>query len=170
MRKGAWLALVAVVSIVLTACVSPGDAEEENGMTTEEAKAEVLALYSSAKAVIATGDWKPRTFWGPCELGEEDGLVQWSLAAQVFVALSEEPDVYGEQISKQWSDLGLNPEAGPDAVPSNSSYLVSDPPKMSGVRADGGLTQISISPEVVFFRAQSRCVPGRLADLEAPQG
>lgn len=170
MRKGAWLALMAVVSIALTACGSSGDAEEGNGMTTEEAKAEVLALYSSAKAVIAAGDWKPRTFWAPCGQGDGDGLVQWSLAAQVFVTLSKEPRVYGERISEQWSELGLNPEAGPDAAPSESSYLVSDPPKMTGVRADGGLTQISISPDVIFFQAQSRCVPGRLADLEAPQG
>lgn len=169
MRKGAWLALMAVISIALTACVS-SDAERGDGMTTEEAKTEVVALYSSAKAVIATGDWKPRTFWGPCALNGGDGLVQWSLAAQVFVDLPEEPHVYGQEISERWSDLGLDPEAGPDATPSESSYLVSDPPKMTGVRADGGLTQISISPNVVFFRAQSRCVPGRLADLQAPQG
>lgn len=170
MRKLGWLVLTAAISIGLTACDRPVETERSGDVTTEKAKAEVLAFYSSAKAVVGAGNWRSRTFWGPCELSGSNGLVQWSLAAQLIVTLPEDPKAYGQEISRRWSELGLNPEAGPDTAPSESSYFVSDPPRMTGVRADGGLTQISLSPDVVFFRAQSKCVPGRLADLESPQG
>ena len=108
--------------------------------------------------------------WGPCQLDGHPDEVQWTFSAQRFVELPLTPNSYGQQIAAAWTSRGLDPFAGEDDGSTRGSYLVSDPPPLSGIRSDGGFTQISLDPRSALFRANSVCVPGRLEDMDPPQG
>lgn len=170
MRKFGKSAVFVFLALTLSACGATPQVNGGDTMSPDEAKAEVNALFASAEEIIGTGGWAPRTFWGPCEVPGREDEVQWTFAAQKFVSLAGETRDYGDRVAAQWTERGLSPAAGPDSLPTEASYLVSDPPSLEGLRDDGGFTQLSISPDVVLFRAKSRCVPGRVADLESPQG
>lgn len=163
-----FLSLVAVCAVLLSACSATPEIDKSEIMTPEEAKSQVSGLLTRAQSIVGAGEWAETRSWGPCPLAGREGEVQWTLGAQLFVSLTGEPRGYAAQVADEWRNLGLSPTVSSDTSPSANTYIVSDPAAMTGTRPDGSFTQISISPNVIFFRGNSVCVRGRLEDLEAP--
>lgn len=170
MNRRAIACVLTLMFMSVSACAAVPPSRGGEQVTPDEVKETVLGYYADVRAALGDDAWNEMSSWGTCQLDGHRDDVQWTFAAQRFIELPMAPKSYGEQIAAAWTDRGLEPSAGEDDGSTEGSYLVSDPPLLAGSRSDGGFTQISIDPHSALFRATSACIPGRLADMDPPQG
>lgn len=170
MNRPAVVSVLALVLVSVSACAVSSPSNGAEKVTPGEAKETVLGYYADVRDALGSDAWSEMSSWGTCQMDDHRDEVQWTFSAQRFIELPSTPKSYGEQVAAAWKQRGLEPSAGEDEGSFGGSYLVSDPPPLSGVRSDGGFTQISIDPRSALFRATSACIPGRLADMDPPQG
>ena len=170
MRRSVVAGVLFFTLVPLGACAATPSKLEIQQMSPDEAKQRVLEYYADVLGALGADQWTEMNSWGPCQLDGRSDEVQWTFSAQRFAQLAEPPGLVGDSIASDWRERGLNPSAASNHAPTDDVFLVSDPPSLSGLRADGGFTQISLDPRSALFRAKSACVPGRLEDMDPPEG
>jgi hypothetical protein len=137
-------------------------------MTPDEARDEVLNLYTPTSTLIG-GTWnKALVEWDECTDSAGKSGVFFNFYAQRRAQPLDDPDAVAEQARALWAERGHAVKVVADDSLTPPRRILSDPAWMSGSSPDGLLLQLTIGTDYADFTGTSRCVPGDLDDLNTP--
>ncbi len=137
-------------------------------MTPEDVKAQIMDLYHASATALASDGWEVEGSWLDCSPSSADLRVRWNLAASRSAPLPGSPSDLASRAQKAWQERGHDVRVERDTNLTPPRWILSDPPYLTGTRADGSYYTLDVSESAVYFRADSACVPGDILRLNAP--
>jgi hypothetical protein len=123
---------------------------------------EMRRLYDEATALVSdTWPTVPEETWqtGCGDYADGTPSESWSIANQYKGPTKSSPEVTAERVAKMWTDYGFPTQVIEDTKIYPPRKVVSYPPYLTGVRADGLGIVFTIGEKYADFRGHSRCAP-----------
>jgi hypothetical protein len=133
---------------------------------------EMQRLYDEATALVAD-NWPtvPDESWGTGCGDYADGTPSesWNIFNQYFGPTKSSPEETAERVAKMWTDYGFPTQVVEDTKIYPPRKVVSYPPYLTGVRADGLGIVFTIGENYADFQGYSRCAPEDPDDPRLPK-
>jgi len=170
MNRRTYIAVNALLVVLLTAC-SPGGDQNSKGpdVTPEDVKAQILDLYEASAAAVAAEGWKvDDASWLVCADDSAGPRVKLSFAASRSEPLPSAAADLIANAQKVWRERGHDVTVERDTNLTPPRWILSDPPYLTGTEPDGSYYLLDVSDRAVYFQATSACVPGDIFELTSP--